>query len=157
MIQRFWPKKNWLKRSWLSETVVEAVEAIGTETVLKTWNGCAISQQNYQLRLDSTIQPELIRSRGTSLRETLSRWVNESKRFYTYVRSYDCRFGHFVTYNWMHSRGTSGGTTVVSSSSSKSSSTSKSSSSETQAQKTWRVYQSLRCLFVDESKSSSKW
>ena len=53
----------------------------------------------------------------------------------------------FVTYNWMHSRGKSGGTTVVSSSSSKSSSTSKSSSSETQAQKIGRVYQSLRCLF----------
>ena len=62
--------------------------------------------------------------------------VNESKAvLYSALGSCDCRFGHFVTYNWMHSRGKSGGTTVVSSSSSKSSSTSKSSSSETQAQK----------------------
>ena len=46
----------------------------------------------------------------------------------------------FVTYNWMHSRGKSGGTTVVSSSSSKSSSTSK----------------AYDAFFVDESKSALK-
>ena len=62
----------------------------------------------------------------------------------------------FVTYNWMHSRGTSGGTTVVSSSSSKSSSTSKSSSSETQAQKLEEFTKAYDAFFVDESKSSLK-
>lgn len=62
----------------------------------------------------------------------------------------------FVTYNWMHSRGTSGGTTVVSSSSSKSSSTSKSSSSETQAQKLEEFTKAYDAFFVDESKSALK-
>jgi len=62
----------------------------------------------------------------------------------------------FVTYNWMHSRGTSGGTTVVSSSSSKSSSTSKSSSSETQAQKLEEFTKAYDAFFVDESKSGLK-
>ena len=62
----------------------------------------------------------------------------------------------FVTYNWMHSRGKSGGTTVVSSSSSKSSSTSKSSSSETQAQKLEEFTKAYDAFFVDESKSSLK-
>ena len=62
----------------------------------------------------------------------------------------------FVTYNWMHSRGKSGGTTVVSSSSSKSSSTSKSSSSETQAQKLEEFTKAYDAFFVDESKSGLK-
>ena len=62
----------------------------------------------------------------------------------------------FVTYNWMHSRGTSGDTTVVSSSSSKSSSTSKSSSSETQAQKLEEFTKAYDAFFVDESKSALK-
>ncbi len=62
----------------------------------------------------------------------------------------------FVTYNWMHSRGKSGGTTVVSSSSSKSSSTSKSSSSETQAQKLEEFTKAYDAFFVDESKSALK-
>ena len=62
----------------------------------------------------------------------------------------------FVTYNWMHSRGKSGGTTVVSSSSSKSSSTSKSGSSETQAQKLEEFTKAYDAFFVDESKSALK-
>ena len=62
----------------------------------------------------------------------------------------------FVTYNWMHSRGKSGGTTVVASSSSKSSSTSKSSSSETQAQKLEEFTKAYDAFFVDESKSALK-
>ena len=64
----------------------------------------------------------------------------------------------FVTYNWMHSRGTSGGTTVVSSSSSKASSSSKSSSSETQtqAQKLEEFTKAYDAFFVDESKSALK-
>ena len=65
----------------------------------------------------------------------------------------------FVTYNWMHSRGTSGGTTVVSSSSSsKSTSSSKSSSSEkqTQAQKLEEFTKAYDAFFVDESKSGLK-
>ena len=62
----------------------------------------------------------------------------------------------FVTYNWMHSRGKSGGTTVVSSSSSKSSSTSKSSSSETQAQKLEEFTKAYDAFFVDDSKSALK-
>ena len=62
----------------------------------------------------------------------------------------------FVTYNWMHSRGKSGATTVVSSSSSKSSSTSKSSSSETQAQKLEEFTKAYDAFFVDESKSGLK-
>ena len=62
----------------------------------------------------------------------------------------------FVTYNWMHSRGKSGGTTVVASSSSKSSSTSKSSSSETQAQKLEEFTKAYDAFFVDKSKSGLK-
>lgn len=62
----------------------------------------------------------------------------------------------FVTYNWMHSRGKSGGTTVVSSSSSKSTSTSKSSSSETQAQKLEEFTKAYDAFFVDGSKSALK-
>lgn len=62
----------------------------------------------------------------------------------------------FVTYNWMHSRGKSGGTTVVSSSSSKSTSTSKSSSSETQAQKLEEFTKAYDAFFVDDSKSALK-
>ena len=62
----------------------------------------------------------------------------------------------FVTYNWMHSRGKSGGTTVVSSSSSKSTSTSKSSSSETKAQKLEEFTKAYDAFFVDDSKSALK-
>ena len=65
----------------------------------------------------------------------------------------------FVTYNWMHSRGRSGGTTVVSSSSSsKSTSSSKSSSSEkqTQAQKLEEFTKAYDAFFVDESKGALK-
>ena len=62
----------------------------------------------------------------------------------------------FVTYNWMHSRGKSGGTTVVSSSSSKSTSTAKSSSSETQAQKLEEFTKAYDAFFVDDSKSARK-
>ena len=62
----------------------------------------------------------------------------------------------FVTYNWMHSRGKSGGTTVVSSSSSKSTSTAKSSSSETQAQKLEEFTKAYDAFFVDDSKSALK-
>lgn len=62
----------------------------------------------------------------------------------------------FVTYNWMHSSGKSGGTTVVSSSSSKSTSTAKSSSSETQAQKLEEFTKAYDAFFVDDSKSALK-
>ena len=62
----------------------------------------------------------------------------------------------FVTYNWMHSRGKSGGTTVVSSSSSKSTSTAKSSGSETQAQKLEEFTKAYDAFFVDDSKSALK-
>lgn len=62
----------------------------------------------------------------------------------------------FVTYNWMHSRGKSGGTTVVSSSSSKSTSASKLSSSETQAQKLEEFTKAYDAFFVDDSKSALK-
>ncbi|WPS53890.1 cell division site-positioning protein MapZ family protein [Streptococcus sp. S1] len=142
-----------------SETVAEAVEAPEvTETVLK---------QRPEMDAISTELPAKIKFGPTPTEpiveaedlpeETPS---NAGKRIkavlYSTLGLAIVGSAIFVTYNWMHSRGTSGGTTVVSSSSSKSSSTSKSSSSETQAQKLEEFTKAYDAFFVDESKSSLK-
>ena len=140
-----------------SETVAEAVEAPEvTETVL---------EQRPEMDAISTELPAKIKFGPTPTEpiveaedlpeETPS---NAGKRIkavlYSTLGLAIVGSAIFVTYNWMHSRGTSGGTTVVSSSSSKSSSTSKSSSSETQAQKLEEFTKAYDAFFVDESKSS---
>lgn len=142
-----------------SETVAEAVEAPEvTETVL---------EQRPEMDAISTELPAKIKFGPTPTEpiveaedlpeETPS---NAGKRIkavlYSTLGLAIVGSAIFVTYNWMHSRGTSGGTTVVSSSSSKSSSTSKSSSSETQAQKLEEFTKAYDAFFVDESKSSLK-
>ena len=142
-----------------SETVAEAVEAPEvTETVL---------EQRPEMDAISTELPAKIKFGPTPTEpiveaedlpgETPS---NAGKRIkavlYSTLGLAIVGSAIFVTYNWMHSRGTSGGTTVVSSSSSKSSSTSKSSSSETQAQKLEEFTKAYDAFFVDESKSALK-
>ena len=142
-----------------SETVAEAVEAPEvTETVL---------EQRPEMDAISTELPAKIKFGPTPTEpiveaedlpeETPS---NAGKRIkavlYSTLGLAIVGSAIFVTYNWMHSRGTSGGTTVVSSSSSKSSSTSKSSSSETQAQKLEEFTKAYDAFFVNESKSSLK-
>ena len=142
-----------------SETVAEAVEAPEvTETVL---------EQRPEMDAISTELPAKIKFGPTPTEpiveaedlpeETPS---NAGKRIkavlYSTLGLAIVGSAIFVTYNWMHSRGTSGGTTVVSSSSSKSSSTSKSSSSETQAQKLEEFTKAYDAFFVDESKSGLK-
>ena len=142
-----------------SETVAEAVEAPEvTETVL---------EQRPEMDAISTELPAKIKFGPTPTEpiveaedlpeETPS---NAGKRIkavlYSTLGLAIVGSAIFVTYNWMHSRGTSGGTTVVSSSSSKSSSTSKSSSSETQAQKFEEFTKAYDAFFVDESKSGLK-
>ena len=142
-----------------SETVAEAVEAPEvTETVL---------EQRPEMDAISTELPAKIKFGPTSTEpieeaEDLPEEIpsNAGKRIKTVLYSVlglaIVGSAIFVTYNWMHSRGTSGGTTVVSSSSSKSSSTSKSSSSETQAQKLEEFTKAYDAFFVDESKSALK-
>ena len=142
-----------------SETVAEAVEAPEvTETVL---------EQRPEMDAISTELPAKIKFGPTPTEpiveaeelpeETPS---NAGKRIkavlYSALGLAIVGSAIFVTYNWMHSRGKSGGTTVVSSSSSKSSSTSKSSSSETQAQKLEEFTKAYDAFFVDESKSALK-
>ena len=142
-----------------SETVAEAVEAPEvTETVL---------EQRPEMDAISTELPAKIKFGPTPTEpiveaedlpeETPS---NAGKRIkavlYSTLGLAIVGSAIFVTYNWMHSRGTSGGPTVVSSSSSKSSSTSKSSSSETQAQKLEEFTKAYDAFFVDESKSGLK-
>ena len=142
-----------------SETVAEAVEAPEvTETVL---------EQRPEMDAISTELPAKIKFGPTSTEpieeaEELPEEIpsNAGKRIKTVLYSVlglaIVGSAIFVTYNWMHSRGTSGGTTVVSSSSSKSSSTSKSSSSETQAQKLEEFTKAYDAFFVDKSKSGLK-
>ena len=145
-----------------SETVAEVAEAVEAPEVTET-----VLEQRPEMDAISTELPAKIKFGPTStepieeaedlLEETPS---NAGKRIKTVLYSVlglaIVGSAIFVTYNWMHSRGTSGGTTVVSSSSSKSSSTSKSSSSETQAQKLEEFTKAYDAFFVDESKSGLK-
>ncbi len=132
LVQRFWPKGG-LNRDWQLQTMIAlkllcwVVEVPGNER----WN-YAIST-NYQLDkfgptpTEDIVERDLLRKAQAML---VKRVRSSSTSAVLIVGS-----AIFVTYNWMHSRGKSGGTTVVSSSSNRTSSTSKSSSSETQAQK----------------------
>ena len=145
-----------------SETVAEVAEAVEAPEVTET-----VLEQRPEMDAISTELPAKIKFGPTSTEpieeaedlpeETPS---NAGKRIKTVLYSVlglaIVGSAIFVTYNWMHSRGTSGGTTVVSSSSSKSSSTSKSSSSETQAQKLEEFTQAYDAFFVDKSKSGLK-
>ena len=145
-----------------SETVAEVAEAVEAPEVTET-----VLEQRPEMDAISTELPAKIKFGPTSTEpieeaedlpeETPS---NAGKRIKTVLYSVlglaIVGSAIFVTYNWMHSRGTSGGTTVVSSSSSKSSSTSKSSSSETQAQKLEEFTKAYDAFFVDESKSALK-
>ena len=124
-----------------SETVAEVAEAVEAPEVTET-----VLEQSPEMDAISTELPAKIKFGPTPTEpiveaeelpeETPS---NAGKRIkavlYSALGLAIVGSAIFVTYNWMHSRGKSGGTTVVSSSSSKSSSTSKSSSSEPQAQK----------------------
>jgi len=145
-----------------SETVAEVAEAVEAPEVTET-----VLEQRPEMDAISTELPAKIKFGPTSTEpieeaedlpeETPS---NAGKRIKTVLYSVlglaIVGSAIFVTYNWMHSRGTSGGTTVVSSSSSKSSSTSKSSSSETQAQKLEEFTKAYDAFFVDKSKSGLK-
>ena len=145
-----------------SETVAEVAEAVEAPEVTET-----ILEQRPEMDAISTELPAKIKFGPTSTEpieeaEDLPEEIpsNAGKRIKTVLYSVlglaIVGSAIFVTYNWMHSRGTSGGTTVVSSSSSKSSSTSKSSSSETQAQKLEEFTKAYDAFFVDESKSGLK-
>ena len=145
-----------------SETVAEVAEAVEAPEVTET-----VLEQRPEMDAISTELPAKIKFGPTSTEpieeaEDLPEEIpsNAGKRIKTVLYSVlglaIVGSGIFVTYNWMHSRGTSGGTTVVSSSSSKSSSTSKSSSSETQAQKLEEFTKAYDAFFVDESKSALK-
>ena len=145
-----------------SETVAEVAEAVEAPEVTET-----VLEQRPEMDAISTELPAKIKFGPTPTEpiveaeelpeETPS---NAGKRIKTVLYSVlglaIVGSAIFVTYNWMHSRGTSGGTTVVSSSSSKSSSTSKSSSSETQAQKLEEFTKAYDAFFVDKSKSALK-
>ena len=145
-----------------SETVAEVAEAVEAPEVTET-----VLEQRPEMDAISTELPAKIKFGPTPTEpiveaedlpeETPS---NAGKRIKTVLYSVlglaIVGSAIFVTYNWMHSRGKSGGTTVVSSSSSKSSSTSKSSSSETQAQKLEEFTKAYDAFFVDESKSALK-
>ena len=145
-----------------SETVAEVAEAVEAPEVTET-----VLEQRPEMDAISTELPAKIKFGPTSTEpieeaEELPEEIpsNAGKRIKTVLYSVlglaIVGSAIFVTYNWMHSRGTSGGTTVVSSSSSKSSSTSKSSSSETQAQKLEEFTKAYDAFFVDESKSGLK-
>ena len=145
-----------------SETVAEVAEAGEAPEVTET-----VLEQRPEMDAISTELPAKIKFGPTSTEpieeaEELPEEIpsNAGKRIKTVLYSVlglaIVGSAIFVTYNWMHSRGTSGGTTVVSSSSSKSSSTSKSSSSETQAQKWEEFTKAYDAFFVDESKSGLK-
>lgn len=145
-----------------SETVAEVAEAVEAPEVTET-----VLEQRPEMDAISTELPAKIKFGPTSTEpieeaEDLPEEIpsNAGKRIKTVLYSVlglaIVGSAIFVTYNWMHSRGTSGGTTVVSSSSSKSSSTSKSSSSETQAQKLEEFTQAYDAFFVDKSKSGLK-
>ena len=145
-----------------SETVAEVAEAVEAPEVTET-----VLEQRPEMDAISTELPAKIKFGPTSTEpieeaEDLPEEIpsNAGKRIKTVLYSVlglaIVGSAIFVTYNWMHSRGTSGGTTVVSSSSSKSSSTSKSSSSETQAQKLEEFTKAYDTFFVDESKSALK-
>ena len=145
-----------------SETVAEVAEAVEAPEVTET-----VLEQRPEMDAISTELPAKIKFGPTSTEpieeaEDLPEEIpsNAGKRIKTVLYSVlglaIVGSAIFVTYNWMHSRGTSGGTTVVSSSSSKSSSTSKSSSSETQAQKLEEFTKAYDAFFVDESKSGLK-
>ena len=145
-----------------SETVAEVAEAVEAPEVTET-----VLEQRPEMDAISTELPAKIKFGPTSTEpieeaEELPEEIpsNAGKRIKTVLYSVlglaIVGSAIFVTYNWMHSRGTSGGTTVVSSSSSKSSSTSKSSSSETQAQKLEEFTKAYDAFFVDESKSALK-
>ena len=145
-----------------SETVAEVAEAVEAPEVTET-----VLEQRPEMDAISTELPAKIKFGPTTTEpiveaeelpeETPS---NAGKRIkavlYSALGLAIVGSAIFVTYNWMHSRGKSGGTTVVSSSSSKSSSTSKSSSSETQAQKLEEFTKAYDAFFVDESKSTLK-
>ena len=145
-----------------SETVAEVAEAVEAPEVTET-----VLEQRPEMDAISTELPAKIKFGPTPIEpvveaedlpeETPS---NAGKRIkavlYSALGLAIVGSAIFVTYNWMHSRGKSGGTTVVSSSSSKSSSTSKSSSSETQAQKLEEFTKAYDAFFVDESKSALK-
>ena len=145
-----------------SETVAEVAEAVEAPEVTET-----VLEQRPEMDAISTELPAKIKFGPTSTEpieeaEDLPEEIpsNAGKRIKTVLYSVlglaIVGSAIFVTYNWMHSRGKSGGTTVVSSSSSKSSSTSKSSSSETQAQKLEEFTKAYDAFFVDESKSALK-
>ena len=145
-----------------SETVAEVAEAVEAPEVTET-----VLEQRPEMDAISTELPAKIKFGPTSTEpieeaEDLPEEIpsNAGKRIKTVLYSVlglaIVGSAIFVTYNWMHSRGKSGGTTVVSSSSSKSSSTSKSSSSETQAQKLEEFTKAYDTFFVDESKSALK-
>ena len=145
-----------------SETVAEVAEAVEAPEVTET-----VLEQRPEMDAISTELPAKIKFGPTSTEpieeaEDLPEEIpsNAGKRIkavlYSALGLAIVGSAIFVTYNWMHSRGTSGGTTVVSSSSSKSSSTSKSSSSETQAQKLEEFTKAYDAFFVDESKSGLK-
>ena len=145
-----------------SETVAEVAEAVEAPEVTET-----VLEQRPEMDAISTELPAKIKFGPTSTEpieeaEDLPEEIpsNAGKRIKTVLYSVlglaIVGSAIFVTYNWMHSRGTSGGTTVVSSSSSKSSSTSKSSSSETQAQKLEEFTNAYDAFFVDKSKSGLK-
>ena len=145
-----------------SETVAEVAEAVEAPEVTET-----VLEQRPEMDAISTELPAKIKFGPTSTEpieeaEDLPEEIpsNAGKRIKTVLYSVlglaIVGSAIFVTYNWMHSRGTSGGTTVVSSSSSKSSSTSKSSSSETQAQKLEEFTKAYDAFFVDKSKSGLK-
>ena len=145
-----------------TETVAEVAEAVAAPEVTET-----VLEQRPEMDAISTELPAKIKFGPTTTEpiveaeelpeETPS---NAGKRIkavlYSALGLAIVGSAIFVTYNWMHSRGKSGGTTVVSSSSSKSSSTSKSSSSETQAQKLEEFTKAYDAFFVDESKSALK-
>ena len=145
-----------------TETVAEVAEAVEAPEVTET-----VLEQRPEMDAISTELPAKIKFGPTSTEpieeaEDLPEEIpsNAGKRIKTVLYSVlglaIVGSAIFVTYNWMHSRGKSGGTTVVSSSSSKSSSTSKSSSSETQAQKLEEFTKAYDAFFVDESKSALK-
>ena len=145
-----------------SETVAEVAEAVEAPEVTET-----VLEQRPEMDAISTELPAKIKFGPTPTEpvveaEDLPEEIpsNAGKRIKTVLYSVlglaIVGSAIFVTYNWMHSRGKSGGTTVVSSSSSKSSSTSKSSSSETQAQKLEEFTKAYDAFFVDESKSGLK-
>ena len=145
-----------------TETVAEVAEAVEAPEVTET-----VLEQRPEMDAISTELPAKIKFGPTPTEpvveaEDLSEETpsNAGKRIkavlYSALGLAIVGSAIFVTYNWMHSRGKSGGTTVVSSSSSKSSSTSKSSSSETQAQKLEEFTKAYDAFFVDESKSALK-